>query len=168
MSKIDLSNISLKDFAGYISTESSRQKINAVLVGGACVTIYSKERYLSYDLDFATHEDIVSLEKALKCLGFTNRGKYFKHEECKWVIEFVPTPIAVGDELLDSFVEYDTTLGKVQLLRPEDCVKDRLASYFHWDDQESLTQAVQVCLETSVDLKEIKAWAKREKKLYKV
>ena len=32
----------------------AKNNIEAVLVGGACVTIYSKNAYLSYDLDFVT------------------------------------------------------------------------------------------------------------------
>lgn len=44
--------ISLKEFAGYISEELRMRGIEAVLVGGACVTIYSENRYQSYDLDF--------------------------------------------------------------------------------------------------------------------
>ena len=49
---IDLSNVSLRDLAGFISEHLRKKGIDAVLVGGACVTIYSENRYQSYDLDY--------------------------------------------------------------------------------------------------------------------
>ena len=44
---IDWKKISLKDFAGYISEELRKRGIETILVGGACVTIYSNNRYQS-------------------------------------------------------------------------------------------------------------------------
>jgi hypothetical protein len=41
---IEWSKISLEDLAGYISEKLKAQGIDAVLVGGACVTIHSKNR----------------------------------------------------------------------------------------------------------------------------
>lgn len=62
---IDWEKISLKDFAGYISEELRKRGIDTVLVGGACVTIYSENRYQSYDLDYVTYEDMKKIKKAL-------------------------------------------------------------------------------------------------------
>jgi hypothetical protein len=39
---IDWTKISLKEFAGYLSKELRKKGIETVLVGGACVTIYSE------------------------------------------------------------------------------------------------------------------------------
>lgn len=33
------------------------------MVGGACVTIYSANRYQSYDLDYVTYEDMKKIKK---------------------------------------------------------------------------------------------------------
>ena len=55
---IDWKKITLKDFAGYISEELRKRGIETILVGGACVTIYSNNRYQSYDLDYITYEDM--------------------------------------------------------------------------------------------------------------
>lgn len=164
---MDLSKLSLEEFAGFVSSTLRKEGIQTVLVGGACVTIYSKERYLSYDLDFATHEDIKTVEKVLKGLGFKIEGKYFRHPDSKWVVEFVATPIAVGEEHLQNFDIHETPLGQIQLLKPIDCIKDRLASYYHWDDEESLEQAIQVYSETHVDLEELKQWSKKEGQMKK-
>lgn len=65
---IDWSTISLRDFAGFLSEELRKKGIETVLVGGACVTIYSKNRYQSYDLDFITYDDMKKVRKALRDL----------------------------------------------------------------------------------------------------
>jgi hypothetical protein len=54
---INWSSISLKDLAGYISEELKKRGIDTILVGGACVTIYSNNKYQSYDLDYITYDD---------------------------------------------------------------------------------------------------------------
>jgi hypothetical protein len=58
--------------------------------------------------------------------------------------------------------EYDT--GTLKLLSPTDCVKDRLAAYYHWGDRQSLVQAVMVVQDHQVDLDEIARWSKGEGK----
>jgi len=39
---------------------------------------------------------------------------------------------------------------------------DRLAGYYHWNDPQSLEQAVAVVRRHSVDLERVEAWSKRE------
>jgi hypothetical protein len=46
---IDWSTVSLRDLAGFASEELRKKGIDTVLVGGACATIYSENRYQSYD-----------------------------------------------------------------------------------------------------------------------
>ena len=55
-----------------------------------------------------------------------------------------------------------TKLGVIQLLRDIDCVKDRLASYYYWDDLEAFDQAIEVCKERNIDIKELEKWSKIE------
>lgn len=50
----------------------------------------------------------------------------------------------------------------LRLLSPTDCVKDRLAAFFHWNDRQSLEQAILVSRRQSVDLKEIRRWSLKE------
>lgn len=80
--KIDWKSISLKDLAGYLSEELRKKGIDIILVGGACATIYSQNRYQSYDLDFITYEDLGKVKKVLKKYGFEYQSKYFIREEC--------------------------------------------------------------------------------------
>ncbi len=46
--------------------------------------------------------------------------------------------------------------------RETDSVKDRLASYFYWNDQQALEQALLVAKNNQIDLKNLKRWAKEE------
>lgn len=154
--------ISLRDLAGFISEELRKRGIETILVGGACATIYSENRYQSYDLDYITYEDMRRVKKALEELGFTQKGKYFQRKDCPWFVEFVSPPVAIGNEPIHEFTKIKTVLGTIQLLRPIDSVKDRLAGFYHWNDKQSLEQAVNICLEQKVDLRELKRWSSEE------
>ena len=70
MSETDFSKIDIKDLACLIYEALKNSGIDAILVGGACVSIYSENRYQSYDLDFVTYEELKTIEKALKKLRF--------------------------------------------------------------------------------------------------
>ena len=133
-----------------------------VLVGGVCVSIYSDNRYQSSDLDFATYEELKPIEKALAKIGFKRTGRQFSHDHCPYLIDFVNPPIAVGHELIHQFSMLKTSVGCLQLLSPTDCVKDRLAAFFHWDDMQGLEQALMVAEDHLIDLKDLKRWAKAE------
>ncbi len=112
---IEWSTISLRDLAGYISEELRKRDIDTILVGGACVTIYSENRYQSYDLDYITYADMKRVKIALAELGFMEKQKYFKHEGCQWFVEFVSPPVAVGDEPVQRFNSVQTPLGTIKL-----------------------------------------------------
>ena len=60
--KIDISKLNIKDLAHYICDLLTKNKIDVVLVGGACVSIYSKNKYMSYDLDFVTDKTLKKIE----------------------------------------------------------------------------------------------------------
>jgi hypothetical protein len=167
MTAIDFKTISISDLAALIHTKFIEHDMKAVLVGGACVSIYSNNRYLSYDLDFVTFETSGKVKKALLELGFELKGKYFARPDCPYFIEFVSPPVAVGEELVKKFKTLYTPFGQVELLTPTDCIKDRLASFFHWDDRQALEQAVMVFQDQKVNLQEIERWAKAENYLEK-
>lgn len=161
--KIDWKNISLKDLAGYLSEELRKERIDLILVGGACATIYSKNRYQSYDLDFITYEDLRKVKKALSKLGFEYNSKYFIHQDCPWIIEFVSPPIAVGNEPIHHFSNVKTKMGTIKMLRPIDSIKDRLANFYHWDDRQGLEQALDICREVQeIDFGDLEQWSKAE------
>lgn len=167
MTAIDFKTISISYLAALVHAKFTEHNMKTVLVGGACVAIYSGNRYLSYDLDFVTYETKGRLKKALLELGFKLKGKYFARPDCPYFIEFVSPPVAVGGEIVHRFKTLHTPFGQVELLTPTDCIKDRLASFFHWDDRQALEQAVMVFQDQKVDLQKIEQWAKAENHLDK-
>ncbi len=156
------SSIDIKDLACFIYDLLKSNGIEAVLVGGACVSIYTQNRYQSYDLDFATFEQLKSIENVLNKVGFKRNGRCFIHEGCPYIIDFVNPPIAIGNEPIRHFETLSTPSGSLKLLTPTDCVKDRLASFFHWNDQQGLEQALLVARDHNVNFKDVARWAKAE------
>jgi predicted nucleotidyltransferase len=165
MKNVNWEKITIKELAAIIGKKLRENGVKSVLVGGACVAIYSNNEYLSYDLDFITYENMKKVEKILLELGFKMEGRHFEKENCPFFVEFVSPPIAVGEELVEDFNEIDSSLGKIVLLKPVDCIKDRLAAYYHWNDLQSLEQAVLVAKNQKINLEEIKEiaeWSKKE------
>ncbi len=159
---INWKTIDTKELAALIYQHLKKDGIEAVLVGGSCVTIYSHNKYVSQDLDYASHADTIEIKNSLAKLGFINKGKYYQHPDCAFLIDIVASSIAIGEQIIEDFGKLKTKYGTFKLLRIEDCVKDRLASYFHWGDRQGLEQAIFVCLDHKVNLKKIHAWAKGE------
>jgi hypothetical protein len=85
---------SLPELAALVSEALERAGITATLSGGAAVSIYSENRYLSEDLDFVTAALVNELEHALEPLGFRHKGRprlsVFEHLACRWYLEFPP------------------------------------------------------------------------------
>jgi len=60
--------------------------------------------------------------------------------------------------------EIETSTGTVQIISPTDCVKDRLAWFYHDNDTECLEQAVLVAEANDIDIAEIQRWSEVEGK----
>jgi hypothetical protein len=159
--KNDLQNISIKDLAILVSSELKKHGIDAVLVGGACVSIYSNNKYISGDLDYVSPALTDNIKEALKNIGFFKKGEFrqFFHDKCPFFIEFPPGPIAIGNEVpITNFNE----IKSLKLFTPTDCVKDRLAAFYNWNDLQSLDQALMVAKAQQVNLNELERWSKGE------
>ena len=125
--------------------------INVVLTGGTCVSVWTQNEFASLDLDFIAlglHSNM-EIVKALESIGFNrsrNNPRYFEHPDTDLSLEFPPGPLMAGDEHIknESIDAYATELGVLRLLSPTDCVKDRLAGYYYFRDQQSLRQAIAV------------------------
>jgi hypothetical protein len=139
--------------------------ITVTLTGGACVAIWSGGAYLSHDLDFIEEGPVTRrrLREALTPLGFRPKGRHFVHSETTFFIEFPTGPLMVGDERVENVSERKTPWGTLRLLSPTDCVKDRLAAYFHWNDKQALEQAVLVALARKINLTDVRRWARSER-----
>jgi hypothetical protein len=162
---VKIKNLSLKNLAILISDHLRNSGIDVVLSGGACVSIYTHNKYISYDLDFvlASAADLKKASIILIGLGFYEEDRYFKHKDTKYFIDFVSPPLSVGGEPVRRVVEIKKGNRVLRLLSVTDCVKDRLAAFYHWDDRQSLEQAILVCHDNAVDLKEVKRWSRNER-----
>jgi len=166
--KRSLKRIGLKELDGLVNSHLEKHGVDAVLTGGACVTVYSRNKYQSLDLDFVTlsaEYDVKAILAALQELGFEKAAEgFFARQDCDFIIEFIPPPLAVGSEPVKKIATLRTKYGSLKLLSPTDCVKDRLAAYYHWDDPQSLEQALMVAKRCRINLKEIERWSKVEGK----
>lgn len=163
--KKQIKDMDLKELGGFICDALIAKDIHVVLSGGSCVEIYSRGEYSSWDLDLINryNEQYKKIRNVMQKLGFTEHNKYFIHEDTKYFIEFPSGPLGVGDAPVEDIAEIDTEAGVLRLLTPTDCIKDRLAAYYHWDDEQSLQQAVWVAEQNDYDLVSIKEWSLKER-----
>ncbi len=154
----------IEELAAIVSTTLEAAGIIAVLSGGAVVSIYTNNEYESRDLDFISSASTSRIAAAIAELGFKREGRMFSHPSTPLFVEFPTGPLAIGDELIreTEVGEKRTAAGTIRLLTPTQCVMDRLAAYFHWNDRQSLDQAVMVALSQGVSLAKLDAWARRE------
>jgi len=161
--KIDWKKISIKDLAALVCKKLNEKDIDAVLVGGACVSIYTKNKYVSYDLDFVSHTSLKEISSVLSDIGFRREStRHFIHKDCPFYIEFVAPPLSIGSEPVKLRKKIKSRLGELVLLTPTDSVKDRLAAFYHWNDLQALEQAVLVAKAQKVSLREIRRWSDNE------
>jgi hypothetical protein len=154
----------IEELAAIVCTTLHAAGITAVLSGGAVVSIYTNNAYESSDLDFISPEDTSRIAEVIAPLGFEREGRMFSHPRTALFVEFPAGPLAIGEELIRATEvgERRTAAGTIRLLTPTQCVMDRLAAYFHWNDLQSLDQAVMVAASQKVSLSKLDAWAKRE------
>ncbi len=159
-----IKGLSLEDFAILISDYLIKNGIDVVLSGGACVTIYTENKFMSYDLDFVliSSDNQKAVKQLLGDIGFYEEDRYFKHNDTEFFIDFVSPPLSLGQEPVKEISEIKKGGRVLKLLSPSDCVKDRLAAFYHWNDRQALEQAVLVCKEVEVDLKEVERWSTNE------
>ena len=100
-------------------------------------------------------------------MGFKEHNRYFVHDDTEWFIEFPRGPLGVGDAPVDDIATLEEETGILRLLTPTDCIKDRLAAYYHWDDPQSLEQAVWVAEKNTFDLASIEQWSQKEQEMDK-
>lgn len=159
-----LAEMTIGEVAAHVATHLHQHGIDAVLTGGSCVSIYTDNRYLSFDLDFIERGTTMrkKIVAVLAQLGFREKDRYFTHPDTPYFIEFPSGPLAIGDEPVRDIALLEFSTGSLRLLSPTDCVKDRLANYYHWKDRQCLDQAVMVVTDAEVDLAEVERWSRKE------
>ena len=157
----------LEEIAAVVCEALDRAGILVVLSGGAVVSIYSDNAYESFDLDFVRQGVARKVDRVMNELGFRRQGRHWTHPDSPFWVEFPPGPVQVGDSLVTEFATRRTPLGVLRLLAPTECVMDRLAGYYHWNDPQCLDQAVAVARRHRIDLERVRGWSEREDSLRK-
>jgi hypothetical protein len=153
--------MSAEELAGLVCQALRDAGVTVTLTGGACVAIWSRGKYISNDLDFIEEGPVPrrKIRDVMKRLGFTEKGRHFVHPATRFFVEFPTGPLMVGNQRIEIVAERKTIAGTLRLISPTDCVKDRLAAFFHWNDRQSLEQALLVAQAQRVDLKSVRAWS---------
>lgn len=161
-----IKEMSMEELAAFVCEALEKESIETVLSGGCCVELYSKGRYTSDDIDLIDrfnggHRKI---KEVMYKLGFVEykMKRYFVHKDTSLFIEFPRGPLGVGDAPVKEVATRIMETGTLKLLTPTDCIKDRLAAYYHWDDKQSLDQAIWVAEENKYDKKAIQKWSENE------
>lgn len=157
-------NLALPRLAAIVCDACLRNAVEVVLSGGACVSIFTQNRYASYDLDFVLRAPVArrKIREIMGELGFFEDGRHFRHPLSPYMVEFLQPPLSVGSEPVGAVQEIRQGRLILRLLSPTDCVKDRLAAFYHWNDRPSLEQAILVCRDRDVDLREVRRWSLHE------
>lgn len=154
----------LTDVAYAVCTALAQRGFVAVLTGGSAATVYAPEAYVSRDLDFVLTLKGTDGEEALRSLGFARAGNFYRHAQTPFTLDFPKGPLAVGEEVITQWSTQRRGEKVLHVLKPQDSVRDRLASWLFWNDLNGLEQALAVHLarETEVSLDALRAWADRE------
>ena len=160
---------SLQDVCFAVCTALDQVGTIAVLTGGSAATYYAPQAYQSEDADFIVtlKADSVAAATVIRDLGYSNHGGTYKHGNNPFTLEFPPGPLAIGDELI---TEYDTVRREDQtlyLISRTDCTRDRLASFYFFNDRSALAAAIAVASTGKVDLTKIEQWSIKEGQSYR-
>lgn len=119
-----------------------------MLVGGLAVELYTQNLYLTKDIDMVntSYQKPKQMQQAMAELGFSKRGRIFVNDTTDITVEFPPAPLSVGDELIHITTYIDVADRSIPILHVDDVIKDRLAAFIHWCDNQSLVQATAIML----------------------
>jgi hypothetical protein len=163
----EISEVStIAEVGAFVCDALKNAGIDAFLSGGAVVSIYTNNKYESFDLDFVSLADRTKIKRVMESLGFTqDKSRLFIHPRSKYYVEFPGAAMLVGESLISKYNELKLEGRVLRLLTPTDCVKDRLAAFYHWNDKQALDQAVWVAQAQPVDFEDVRQWSQVEGKL---
>jgi hypothetical protein len=164
---IPIEKMSRGELAAFVQSHLRSKGIQVVLSGGACVSIYSNDMYVTRDLDLVNIYNVKrsKIRSAMQDIDFFEEGRYYKHPKAKHLVELPPGPLSIGEEAIRDVNEIEFSTGTLRLITPLDCVKDRLAAYYYWGDKQCLVQAQWIVEKHDIDLTEIRRWSEVEGKL---
>lgn len=90
---IALSELTIGELAAFIAEHLRSKGVETVLVGGACISIYSANEYSSFDLDFIITGSSTrkTVRDALNEINFTEENRYFVNPHTPFFVD-----VAVG------------------------------------------------------------------------
>jgi len=161
-----IKEMSQGELGAFVQTHLRQKGIDLVLSGGATVSIYSADKYVSRDLDLVNIYSVNfrKIKDGMQEIGFSEEGRYFSHPETQFLVEFPPGPLTIGEEPVKQIDEIEFSTGILKIISPTDCVKDRLSAYYHWSDNQCLMQASLIVEDHDIDLEEIGRWSAAEGK----
>jgi len=156
--------MTIAELAAYVCSHLKDHDINCVLTGGACITIYTNNKYQSFDIDFIDNDFTPQkkLKEVMEKIEFYELNRYFKNADSEYIIEFPTGPLSIGSQKVRTVDKMEFDTGILNIISPTDSVKDRLAAYFYWDDKQSLEQALMLCRDQQINIREVEQWAKAE------
>ena len=159
----------MEELGAFVCSKLEEQGIKTVLSGGSCVEIYSHGKYTSDDIDLVNRYNVQEslIKRVMLELGFKEFNRYYIHDETKYFIEFPRGPLGVGDAPIHDIASREYETGVLHLLTATDCIKDRLAAYYHWKDEQSLAQAVWVAQSNTFNMQALQEWSELEGKTEK-
>lgn len=155
----------LSDVAAAVASALRDVGYDPVVVGGSACTMHAPEAYRSLDIDMVVvggidrRRDLIG---AMRGIGFKLVSSMFVHAENPHTVEFVPSPVAIGNEIISEFSDILTTLGVVRVLTATDAVCDRLNKYVVWSDRDSLLVAVEVAKACDIDVARVAGFLDRQ------
>ena len=161
------SRSSAREVALEVGAALEAKGLRAVLSGGGCASIYTNGAYQSVDLDFILQGPGTQkqLDEALGSIGFARREAQYFHPRARYYVEFPPGPLGIGGDYRIESVEVLSAGRRLLMLSPTDACRDRLASFFHWNDRQGLEVAVRIAARCRIDIDMVRAWSERERAL---
>jgi hypothetical protein len=76
-------NMSIGELGAYVCSWLDKNGVKCVLTGGGCISVYTENKYLSYDLDFIdmTYSSRKLIRRLLAKIGFIEKDRYYIHPE---------------------------------------------------------------------------------------
>ncbi len=154
---------SLIDVCFAVCTALDEIGMTAVLTGGSAATFYASATYQSRDADFIITmrgDDSRGME-AMARLGYSRVGNIYVHESNRYTVDFPRGPLAIGEEIVQSWATYERRHERLHVLSRVDSVRDRLSWFYWYRDQSALAAAIAVATSGDLDLLAIREWSMR-------
>jgi hypothetical protein len=159
---------SLEDVCFEVAAVLERFAMKGVLTGGSAATVYAPKAYASMDADFvlAKAPDRTRLCDAMAQIGYVPMATagMFEHPKTVFTVDFPKGPLAVGGDYVRETATLERGSAHLHILTTTDCVRDRLAHFYHWKDYTALNTAVAVTRahRQTVDVEVLRRWTERE------